>query len=116
VRQIVMNLLSNAVKFTKQGTVTVTAQRQDEALVVAVADTGIGIPKEALGDIFEAFRQVDGSTTRRYGGTGLGLSLSRRLARLLGGDVTVESTLGVGSTFTLLLPIDYRSGPPASLV
>ncbi len=116
VRQIVMNLLSNAVKFTKEGTVSITAQRQGEALVVAVADTGIGIPEEALGDIFEAFRQVDGSTTRRYGGTGLGLSISRQLARLLGGDVTVESTIGVGSTFTLSLPIDYQSGPPASVL
>jgi signal transduction histidine kinase len=113
VRQILMNLLSNAVKFTEAGIITVSAQRQGETLVLVVADTGIGIPEEALGRIFEAFRQVDGSSTRRYGGTGLGLSTSRHLARLLGGDVTVESTIGVGSTFTITLPIRYEVPYPA---
>jgi PAS domain S-box-containing protein len=113
VRQILMNLLSNAVKFTEAGTITVSAQRQGETLALAVADTGIGIPAEALGHIFESFRQVDGSSTRRYGGTGLGLSTSRHLAWLLGGDVTVESTIGVGSTFTITLPIHYEVPYPA---
>ncbi len=108
VRQILMYLLNNAVKFTEAGTVTVTLRQQDETLVLAVADTGIGIPEEVLGRMFEAFRQGDDSTTRKYGGSGLGLAISRRLARLLGGDVTVKSTVGVGSTFTVTLPIRYE--------
>ncbi len=114
VRQILINLLSNAVKFTEQGTITVSAKRQGEALVLAVADTGIGIPKEALQRIFEAYQQVDTSTTRQYGGTGLGLSICLQLARLLGGDVTVESEAGVGSTFTVTLPMHYTATPPAA--
>jgi signal transduction histidine kinase/CheY-like chemotaxis protein len=106
-RQILMNLLSNAVKFTEEGTVTVSAEQRGETLVLAVSDTGIGIPEDALERIFAAFQQVDNSTTRRYGGTGLGLSITRHLARLLGGTVTVESTVGVGSTFIVTLPTHY---------
>jgi signal transduction histidine kinase len=107
VRQILINLLSNAVKFTADGTITVTARQHETSLVLAVADTGIGIPQEALERIFEAFQQVDGSTTRRYGGTGLGLSITRELARLLGGNVAVTSEVGAGSTFTVSFPINY---------
>ncbi|MGH7322256.1 MAG: response regulator [Candidatus Rokuibacteriota bacterium] len=106
-KQILMNLLSNSVKFTESGTVSVTARRHDGEIAIAVADTGIGIPADALELIFEEFRQLDSSTTRQYGGTGLGLSISRHLARLLGGDLTVESTVGVGSTFTVTIPLRY---------
>ena len=107
VQQILMNLLSNAVKFTTAGTITITARHHDGEITIAVADTGIGIPAEALEHIFEEFRQVDSSTTRQYGGTGLGLSISRRLAQLLGGDIMVQSTEEVGSTFTVTLPLHY---------
>jgi signal transduction histidine kinase len=107
VKQILMNLLSNAVKFTYTGTITVTAYSHNSAIVMAVADTGIGIPEKALARIFEEFRQVDSSTTREYGGTGLGLAISLQFARLMGGDITVQSTVGVGSTFTMTLPKRY---------
>jgi len=112
-KQILMNLLSNAIKFTEAGTITVTARRCDGQVEIAVADTGIGIPGEALELIFEEFRQVDSSTTRKYSGTGLGLSISRHLARLLGGDITVKSTVGVGSTFTVTIPPRYEAAQPA---
>jgi len=108
-RQMLAHLLRNAVQFTEAGTNTVTAQHQAEMLIVAVPDSGIGIPEEACERIFEAFRQVDSSTTRQFGGTGLGLAISRRLAHLLGGEVTVQSTVGVGSTFTVTLPLRYNA-------
>ena len=105
VRQVLINLLSNAAKFTAEGAIAVSVQSQsDDAIELAVADTGIGIPPNALEHIFEEFRQVDGTTTREYGGTGLGLSISRKLSQMLGGDIRVESEPGKGSTFIVTLP------------
>jgi PAS domain S-box-containing protein len=117
VRQIVLNLLSNAAKFTEGGLVRLVAERiqRDGAawLVATVSDTGIGMSAEQVGRLFEEFSQADSATTRRFGGTGLGLAISRRLARLMGGDIEVESALGNGTTFTLRLPLD-RGDQPAS--
>ncbi|HEX2207828.1 MAG TPA: HAMP domain-containing sensor histidine kinase [Longimicrobium sp.] len=107
VKQIVLNLLSNAVKFTREGRVSVSARAlpELEAVELRVADTGIGIAPEALPGIFEDFRQVDQSSTREFGGTGLGLSIVRKLLGLLGGSIRAESAPGVGSTFTVVLPL-----------
>ncbi|MEA3372348.1 MAG: response regulator [Campylobacterota bacterium] len=104
VTQVLKNLLSNAFKFTKEGSVTLHMYERSEKLNFAVIDTGIGIPKDKLEHVFEAFKQVDGSISREYGGTGLGLSISLRFAKLLGGELTLESTEGEGSTFTLSIP------------
>jgi PAS domain S-box-containing protein len=109
VKQIILNLLSNAAKFTHEGEITVEVSRDIDNLILAVSDTGIGIPEEALGRIFEDFQQVDTSTTREYGGTGLGLSISHRLAQLLGGDLVASSREGEGSTFTLTIPLKYQA-------
>lgn len=104
-RQVLVNLLGNAVKFTSQGGVEVTARATGYgAIDIVVADTGIGIPEEAQAWIFDAFRQADGSSTREHGGSGLGLAIVRRLTDLHGGTIAVESTRGVGSTFTVRLP------------
>ena len=105
VRQIMINLLSNSVKFTEAGSISVAVRRRSNWVDVDVTDTGIGIPPDALGLIFEKFRQVPSDPAGQRGGTGLGLSISRHLARLLGGDITVESAVGVGSTFTVSMPI-----------
>jgi signal transduction histidine kinase len=108
-RQIVINLLSNAVKFTASGSIRLQAHAANGSVAIAVADTGIGIAADKLGLIFEEFEQADASSTRVYGGTGLGLAIARRLARLMGGDIAVQSTLGSGSTFTLTLPVRYQA-------
>jgi signal transduction histidine kinase/DNA-binding response OmpR family regulator len=109
VKQIILNLIGNAVKFTAKGSITISVnlleQHDDTMLVqITVRDTGVGISPAALDGIFLPFTQEDGSSTRRYGGTGLGLTISRRLAELLGGTITVESTLRVGSCFIVVLP------------
>jgi signal transduction histidine kinase/HAMP domain-containing protein/CheY-like chemotaxis protein len=106
--QVLRNLLSNAFKFTEVGGVTLTITRvPDDRLAFSVSDTGPGIAEDKQQVIFEAFQQADGTTSRKYGGTGLGLSISRELARALGGELLVESAVGVGSSFTLLLPIVF---------
>ncbi|HRI08553.1 MAG TPA: ATP-binding protein, partial [Nannocystaceae bacterium] len=108
IRQILTNLVGNAVKFTREGVVTVRASvvtSPHAAIVIEVEDTGIGIPAAKLRTIFEPFTQADSSTVREYGGTGLGLTISRKLAELLGGALDVASEVGVGSTFTLHLPL-----------
>ena len=104
VRQVLMSLLSNAVKFTSRGGVELKAELEDGQAVFRVRDTGPGIQPEHMEEIFDPFWQAEQATTRTQGGTGLGLSLARRLARLLGGDISVESTPGVGSTFTVRVP------------
>lgn len=104
-RQVLLNLISNAVKFTPSGTVTVTVTAPEpDRLAVSVADTGIGIPSDKLEDLFEPFKQVDSSHTRRFGGTGLGLTICRRIAVQMGGTLTVESTVDVGSVFHFEAP------------
>ena len=113
IRQIVFNLLSNAVKFTGEGAVGLSVTRMADAVAVRVADTGIGIAPDKLEEMFEAFRQADTSTTRQFGGTGLGLAICRRLARAMGGDVTVDSEQGRGSCFTLTLPLTELTVEPA---
>lgn len=105
IRQVLLNVLSNAAKFTESGTITVRAVRENNAIVVSVADTGIGIPEDKLGTIFEEFRQVDEGSDRTYQGTGLGLAICKRLIDIHHGKMWVESTLGAGSTFFFSLPL-----------
>jgi signal transduction histidine kinase len=104
-RQILLNLLSNAAKFTHSGAITVRAHQQGSQLIISVSDTGIGIAPEDLTTIFEEFRQLEASANRRYEGTGLGLAICRKLVKLHGGDLWVESTPNVGSMFSFNLPI-----------
>ena len=102
--QIVLNLLSNAVKFTDHGTVTMACAARERTVEIAITDTGRGIPADRLDDIFEPFVQVERGLTRTSAGSGLGLTIARDLARRMGGELTAASTVGVGSTFTLVLP------------
>ena len=122
IRQIAMNLIGNAIKFTHRGRVDVVVrcaqQKTDQAsnsvkalMVLAVRDTGIGIPADKLDLVFEKFTQADGSMTRRYGGTGLGLTLVKQLVEIMGGTLDVESREGVGSTFTVTLGLGLAAGP-----
>ncbi len=117
--QILLNLLSNAAKFTHEGQIVVSGKLQVAGgetsramLVISVTDTGIGMNEEQLARVFEEFQQAEATTTREYGGTGLGLPISKQLAQLLGGDLTATSVVGKGSTFTLTLPLSYVQEPP----
>jgi signal transduction histidine kinase/DNA-binding response OmpR family regulator len=114
IRQMLTNLAGNAIKFTEQGEVTIelTAMRESDEFVrvrFEIRDTGIGIAPDRHKDIFEAFTQADGSTTRRYGGTGLGLTVTKQLAELMGGEVGMKSALGVGSTFWFEIPLEKQT-------
>jgi signal transduction histidine kinase len=108
ITKILGSLLSNAYKFTASGTVTIALEMHEGHAVYRVRDTGIGVPRDAQAVVFEEFRQADGSLTRRYGGAGLGLTLARRLARLLGGDIVLDSVQGEGATFTVDLPLECQ--------
>ncbi|CAG0949693.1 two-component system, sensor histidine kinase and response regulator [Burkholderiales bacterium] len=115
-RQVLLNLLGNAIKFTESGEVALRVAPDEEssapgALRFTISDTGIGIPGEKMGAVFERFTQADSSTTRRYGGSGLGLTISKRLVELMGGSIRVESSIGKGSVFSFAVPLEIRTGP-----
>ena len=115
--QVVTNLASNAIKFTKEGTVEIEVKKtMDNKLRINVSDSGIGIPKAALKDLFTAFSQVDASTTRKYGGTGLGLSICKQLVEMMDGKIGVESEVGHGSLFWFELPLIEAKATPKALV
>jgi CheY-like chemotaxis protein len=117
VRQILLNLLSNASKFTTEGDIDLNVEVQFANgipwMVFTVSDTGIGMSQEQLSKLFEEFMQADSSTTRKYGGTGLGLAISRRFAQMMGGDISVDSRLGLGSVFTVQLPVTVAASDEA---
>jgi signal transduction histidine kinase len=112
VRQIVLNLAANAIKFTERGGVTVALEAHRSHVAVHVADTGVGIAREDQAQVFDEFVQVGAARGGAHGGVGLGLAISRRLARLLGGDLTLRSEPGRGSCFTLTLPAESPARPP----
>jgi signal transduction histidine kinase len=108
VRQVLFNIMSNAAKFTQDGVITLATLRQTDAegierLVIDVTDTGIGMSADQMSKLFQPFVQADSATTRKYGGTGLGLDISRKLCRMMGGDVTLQSEPGKGSCFTVTI-------------
>jgi signal transduction histidine kinase len=117
VRQIILNLMTNAIKFTPTGSVTLHAHVEGSTIRISVTDTGIGIPEKALAHIFDRFEQAEPDTDRHYGGTGLGLDISRQLARMHGGDLTVQSQVGKGSTFgfTLTILTEQQAAQPDNL-
>ena len=104
-RQILFNMLSNAAKFTKKGTITLGITKYDEKVTFAVTDTGIGMNAEQLGKVFEEFTQAESSTSKDYGGTGLGLPISKKMTEMMGGVMEVESEEGRGTTFSITIPI-----------
>jgi CheY-like chemotaxis protein/anti-sigma regulatory factor (Ser/Thr protein kinase) len=114
--QVLVNMLSNAVKFTSSGRITLSVRRAGRNLVFSVSDTGIGMAPEQVERLFEPFEQADGSTTRRFGGTGLGLTISRRLVEVMGGTIRVESHPEKGSTFEVRLPLEEAPGAPPPVV
>ena len=109
VARLLTAILANAFKFTEQGEVRVAMEARGDRFSFRISDTGVGISEDAQRFVFDEFRQEDGSATRRFGGSGLGLALARQLARLLGGDVTVSSESGKGSTFVVDLPLIYQA-------
>lgn len=115
-RQMLLNLLSNAAKFTHEGTVTLHVDRTEQSgedwLTISISDTGIGIAEDKIEHVFKEFAQADDSTTRDYGGTGLGLAITQRFCQLLGGDLSVHSELGAGSTFTIRVPVILPGSAP----
>jgi signal transduction histidine kinase/DNA-binding response OmpR family regulator len=113
-RQILVNLLSNAIKFTETGAVTLSVSREAAYFAFTIADTGIGMTADQCTHLFQPFQQADNSTTRKFGGTGLGLALSRNLAQLMGGDISVDSAPQVGSRFTVRLPLPTTDTLPTS--
>ncbi len=113
-RQILYNLVSNALKFTDTGEIRVKMTRVPNGLSLTVSDTGIGMSPDVVSNLFTKFGQADASTTRKYGGTGLGLAICRQLSEMMGGEILVTSTPGAGSTFTVLLPMVWISGPVAA--
>ncbi|PJF22184.1 MAG: hypothetical protein CUN56_07285 [Phototrophicales bacterium] len=119
-RQTLINLLSNAAKFTEKGTITLTAERiqenQRDWLIFKIIDTGIGMTAEQITEVFKEFTQADASTTRKYGGTGLGLTISKRFCQLMGGDIGVESTLNEGTTFTVVLPAEVQEADTSNTI
>ncbi|MBN1332993.1 MAG: response regulator [Synergistales bacterium] len=108
VGKILLNIIGNAVKFTHEGSVTISARMEGDNISVEVADTGIGIPEKELPYIFDEFRQVDGTSSRQFEGTGLGLAICKKTSQMLGGKIFVDSQVGVGSKFTILLPVQWQ--------
>jgi PAS domain S-box-containing protein len=105
VRQTLFNLLSNACKFTKEGQVKLSAERAGDWVLFRVTDSGIGMTREQIGKLFQSFSQADASISKNFGGTGLGLAISQKFCQMMGGEITVESTVGIGTTFTVKLPV-----------